>query len=194
MKIKSAYNYIISYPNGFWQRIKVFFLRKRVKIGKNFRVRGKLVITGPGSVIIGDDVLIDGRGQAVTPFTYSKEATITIGDHSFINGTRFGCVEEIIIGPYAIIGDARLLDTDFHSLETNRWAKEAKALHGPIRIGRNVWIASGAVILKGVQIGDNSVVGFNAVVTKDVPPNCVTAGNPAKVVRKLDVDGERPIE
>lgn len=185
MFIKRVHNYLVSHLNSLWYRIKFIILGKKIKIGRNFRVRGRLSIKGPGSVIIGDNVLIDGRGVTVTPYTYSPDAVIKIGDNSFINGARFGCVEKIDIGPYAILGDARIMDTDFHSIEINRHEKGAKVLHSPIIIEKNVWIASGAVILKGVKIGENSVIGFNAVVTGDIESNCIAAGNPARVVKQL---------
>lgn len=154
-------------------------------IGRNFRVRGKLKIRGPGRVIIGNDVIIDGRGHPVTPFTHHKNATISIGSNSFINGTRFGCRNKIMIGEYAILGDARIMDTDFHSIYPNRWSRDAIVESHPIIVGENLWIGGAAVILKGVEIGDNSVVGFASVVTEDVPENCVVAGNPAKVIKRI---------
>lgn len=178
-------SYIICRVNGFYYRSKFKVFRKKVQIGKSFKVRGRLRIKGPGMVIIGDNVHIDGKGQSVTPYTYSKTAVIRIGSNSYLNKTRFGCQDGIEIGPYAILGDAHILDTDFHSVEINRWSKEAKVLHSPITIGRNVWIAGKAIILKGVNIGDNSVIGPASVVTKDVPPNSFVAGNPARVIKDL---------
>ena len=56
----------------------------------------------------------------------------------------------------------------------------------PIHIGKRVWIGSGAIVLPGVTIGDNSVIGAGSVVTKDVPADCVYAGNPAKLIKKND--------
>lgn len=55
----------------------------------------------------------------------------------------------------------------------------------PVRIGRNVWVTSQCIILPGVTIGDGSIIGAGSVVTKDVPPNCLVAGNPAKIIRQL---------
>ena len=90
------------------------------------------------------------------------------------------------VGDDAILGDAMILDTDFHSIYPDRWSVEAKAESKPIRTGRNVWIGGAASVLKGVKIGDNSVVGFGPVVIRDVPRNSVVAGNPACVVKKLE--------
>jgi len=58
----------------------------------------------------------------------------------------------------------------------------------PIRIGRNVWIGFDCVVLPGVTIGDGSIVGARSVVTQDVPPFTVVAGNPARVIRKIEND------
>jgi maltose O-acetyltransferase len=80
-----------------------------------------------------------------------------------------------------------LVDTDFHSLQRDRSTNpHAPVLSAPICIGPNVWLAGQSVVLKGVTIGANSVVGFRAVVTRDVPADVVVAGNPARVVRQLD--------
>ncbi len=56
----------------------------------------------------------------------------------------------------------------------------------PIHIGKNVWIGSGAIVLPGVTIGDNSIVGAGSVVTKNVEPNSVVAGNPAKFIKSIN--------
>ena len=90
------------------------------------------------------------------------------------------------MGEFAILGDARIMDTDFHSIYPNRWAPEAKAETQPVLIEDNVWIGGAAAILKGVHIGGNSVVGFAAVVVSDVPANSVVAGNPAALVKTLE--------
>jgi acetyltransferase-like isoleucine patch superfamily enzyme len=155
-------------------------------------VRGPLKIRGPGKVIIGDNVLIDGRGHPVTPFTHHKDAVISIGSNSFVNGTRFGCQKKITIGEYAILGDARILDTDFHSIYPDRLSPNAVVESKPIIIGKNVWIGGAAIVLKGVNIGHNSVVGFGSVVTKDVPADCVVAGNPAKIIKTFQPNKPLP--
>ena len=62
----------------------------------------------------------------------------------------------------------------------------------PIVVDDNVWLAGQTVVLKGVRIGRNSVIGFRAVVTRDVPPDVIVAGNPAKVIRQLDQEPPAP--
>ena len=185
MRPMRTYNYIVSLVVGYLYRIKYCFILRKAVFGRKIRVRGKLKISGPGKVIIGDNVTIDGRGHAVTPFTHSEEAVIIIGSDSFINGTRFGCQKKITIGAKAILGDARILDTDFHSIYRNRWAEDAVVGSAPIEIGENVWVGANSAVLKGVKIGDNSVVGFGSVVTTVIPCNCVVAGNPARIIKEI---------
>ena len=55
----------------------------------------------------------------------------------------------------------------------------------PIKVGNNVWFGGNVVVLSGVEIGDNSVIGAGSVVTKNIPPNCVVAGNPCKIIKNL---------
>lgn len=180
-----AYSYLISVLKGLVCRTRYSLVGKRISIGKKFCVSGSLKIKGPGRVVIGKNVCVDGCGHPVTLFTYSEDAVISIGSNSFVNGTRFGCQEKISIGDYAILGDARILDTDFHSIAPNRHSADAIIKSTPVMIDENVWVGGAATILKGVHVGRDSVVGFAAVVTRDVPPGCVVAGNPACIVRNL---------
>ena len=108
------------------------------------------------------------------------------GNHCFANyGLIALDVAEIRIGNNVMFGSNVQLMTPIHPLdpELRREGWEAGA---PINIGDNVWVGSGAIILPGVTVGANSVVGAGAVVSRDVPPNVVVAGNPARVVRNLD--------
>lgn len=178
-----ALNYIFAVLKGRYYKLKYGLTNRKVTFGKQLLVRGPLKISGPGRVIIGDNVSIDGRGHPVTPFTHHKDAVISIGSNSFVNGTRFGCQTKIAIGEYAILADARILDTDFHSIYPDRWSPNAVVKCKPVLIGKNVWVGAAAIVLKGVKIGDNSVVGFGSVVTRDVPADCVVTGNPTKIVK-----------
>lgn len=187
-----TFGYIFALLRGCYYKLKYGLFNNRVTLGKRLLVRGPLKIKGPGKVIIGDNVSIEGRGHPVTPFTHHKDALLTIGSNSFINGTRFGCQTRITIGEYAILADARILDTDFHSIYPDRWSPEAVVESRPLVIGKNVWIGAAAIVLKGVTIGDNSVVGFGSVVTKDVPANCVVAGNPAKIIKTFQPNEPLP--
>lgn len=149
----------------------------RLSFGKRFSLQGKLQCRGPGSVVFGDDVIVDA---VTTPYTHSPSAVIRIGDRCFVNGTRFGCTDKIEVGSDCILADARIMDTDFHGVSKNRNDPCAVIGVSPVSIGKNVWIAAGVAVLKGVQIGDDSVVAFGSVVTKSLPSGRIAGGNPAK--------------
>ena len=117
--------------------------------------------------------------------TLQPDASITIGDNVRLNGCDIQAATTITIGDDCILGSCVIVDTDYHSVELDRRLPGATPRTAPISIGRNVWIAGGAAILKGVSIGEDSVVGYGAVVTGAVPAGVVVAGNPARVVRTL---------
>lgn len=109
---------------------------------------------------------------------------ITIGKNVFINsGCCFQDQGGIRIGDGCFIGHQVVFATIDHDLDPNRRAENHVA---PIVLGKNVWVGSHATILKGVTIGDGSVVAAGAVVTKDVPPMTVVGGVPARVIRKIE--------
>ncbi|RPI79643.1 MAG: acyltransferase [Desulfobacteraceae bacterium] len=174
--------YATALVKSFWYRIKYEKILKKAVFGKRVRINGKLIIRGPGQIIFGDDIRCAG---VVTPFTHRSEAVIKIGKKVFLNGTRFGAAKRIEIGSRCILADCRIMDNDFHSLSENRDSAEAAVGVAPVRLGDNVWVGGQAGILKGVTIGENSVIGFGAVVTSDIDANVVAMGNPARAVRKI---------
>jgi len=158
--------------------------RPRVKIGRSLLLYGRLKIRGPGRVIIGDNVEI---GMLVTPYTHSPEAVITIGDRTFLNGTRFGCRERIDVGARSILAECRITDYDYHSVHPLHRNDPAWVKSRPVRIGENVWITVQCIVLKGVTIGQGSTIAANSLVTNDIPSFVIAGGNPAVVLKKLDV-------
>jgi len=160
----------------------------RFQAGKNFRVYGSLSVRGPGRVVFGDNMRLE---MHVTPWTYSSDAVIRIGDDGFLNGTRFGCQSAITIGRRAILADASIMDTDFHSVRADRHSADAPVRVGAVTIGDNVWIAAKVGILPGTTVGDNSVVGYGAVCSGHFTANSIIAGNPARVVKPVPGLAER---
>ena len=133
-------------------------------------------------------------------FSIGKNGKCTVGDYTLLNGALVMAEELIEIGNYCIISwNVGIADSDFHPIDPVLRHQDAMALSpfaenrpprppirtAPVRIKDNVWIGMGAVILKGVTIGENSVVAAGAIVTKNVPPNTIVAGNPAKIVKRL---------
>ncbi|HJQ19123.1 MAG TPA: acyltransferase [Gemmatimonadaceae bacterium] len=157
----------------------------RVRAGRNFRVYGRLHVRGPGEVVFGDDVSVLGRA---TPWTYSDDARITVGDRVLLGAARFGCVREISIGDDSILADVTITDTDFHSTRARRRHDDAPVRIAPVHIGRNVWLAQHAALLPGASIGENSVVSFGAVCMRAFPANVIIVGNPAKIAGPIPSD------
>jgi len=133
-------------------------------------------------------------------FSLGPKGTVKVGDFTLLNGAIIMAEERIEIGNYCLISwNVGIADSDFHPLDAAARRVDAMALAPflpdrparpeiktkPVIIEDDVWIGMGAVILKGVRIGKGSVVAAGAIVTRDVPPNSVVAGNPATVVKEL---------
>ena len=164
---------------------------RRVRLGRGV-VATRLRIRGPGRVEIGDGANLFAFSGKTRLDTRSPDAVIVIGERSRVNETHIQAVSRVEIGPDCILGRAHILDTDMHSLALDRRTNpDAWVRSEPVVIEGNVWVARGAAILPGVRIGAGSVVAYGAVVTSDVPPGVLVAGNPAQVVRELD-EAEQP--
>lgn len=97
------------------------------------------------------------------------------------------CVDDthIYVGDYTMIGPNVIIATAGHPILPELREKTYQ-FNMPVRIGRNCWIGAGAILLPGVTVGDNSVVGAGSVVTKDLPADVVAVGNPCRVLREID--------
>ena len=91
---------------------------------------------------------------------------------------------DIYIGDSVMIGPNVTIATAGHPVDPELRRKVAQ-FNIPVRIGNNVWIGAGAVILPGITIGENSVIGAGSIVTKDIPANVVAVGNPCRVLRPI---------
>lgn len=119
----------------------------------------------------------------VTPFYTDFGKNIRIGKNVFINsGCTFMDRGGITIGDDAFIGPNVCLITENHGLAPNA---RRSLISKPIVLESNVWIGARAIVLGGVTVGKNSVIGAGSVVTKDVPPNTVVVGNPARPIKNL---------
>ena len=105
---------------------------------------------------------------------------------SLADGAWAYCLDEITIGNRVCIGeDVRLL-TGSHSLTSPTFDLITK----PITIKDNVWVATGAIVLPGVTIGEGSIVGAGSVVTKSLPANCIAVGSPARPIKRFNFDSK----
>lgn len=149
-----------------------------------------------------------GRAATIylgTMFDVGGEGRVHIGEFALVHGAWIICEASVEIGDYSLISwNVVLMDSyRFPSeVRSRRRALEQLARHPlrcaerkaearPIRIGRNAWIGFECCVLPGVCVGDGSIVGARSVVTEDVPPYTVVAGNPARVIRQLENDEAR---
>tara|TARA_R110001599_G_scaffold353459_1_gene592418 strand:- start:115692 stop:116414 length:723 start_codon:yes stop_codon:yes gene_type:complete len=145
-------------------------------------------ITGNNIAIGRCFTAIGEPGQRVEVGVWGREdgeGRITIGDCVLMSpGSRISASDEITIGNGVMLANgAYITDSDWHTIY-DRTKRDERVT--PVIIGDNVWLGDHSTVLKGVTIGENSVVAARAVVIKDVPANVVVAGNPAKVVKELD--------
>lgn len=164
------------------------------KIGKNHLIYYPLHLVGGGNVKIGNNFKCQRRVRIEALRTeryYKNQPIITIGNNVYINwDCHIGGINKIIIGNNVLIGSKVMIIDHQHGEITNEALKLSPAIRplyskGPIVISDNVWIGEGTAIMPNVTIGKNSIIGANSVVTKDIPENCVAAGNPARVIKYL---------
>ncbi len=185
-----------------WMRahgmLNLKYARLLVRLGRlKLRHRGRLKTDGMAFV-----------GPGVT-FEIGKGATVHLGRFCWIgHGTKIRCHEgEVRIGAKTVMGQectisafqhvsigreciladrVMLIDFDHGVVETDRPVREQGIYKRDVRVGNNVWIGYGAAFLRGVTVGDNSVIGTYAVVSRDVPANAVAGGVPVRVIRMRD--------
>jgi acetyltransferase-like isoleucine patch superfamily enzyme len=175
-----------------------------VRYGTDCRFRGRPIVklARGAQIRLGTAVSVNSRADsnpAGIPHptilaTLGPGSSITIGDRTGISGASITARQRITIGSDVLIGaGACVWDTDFHPLDpAERLVHQtAGAASWPVTICDGVFIGGRALILKGVTIGMNAVVGAGAVVTKDVRPGDVVCGNPARVVGSVHGMAER---
>jgi acetyltransferase-like isoleucine patch superfamily enzyme len=127
---------------------------------------------------------VDDSFLLIPPFYATGGPDTRVGRNVFINqNCTFYDLGGLDIADDVMIGPNVSLITSGHPLEPSR--RRAAVIAKPIAIGRNVWIGAGTTIIGGVSVGENSVVAAGSVVTKDVPPDTLVGGNPARVIRSI---------
>jgi acetyltransferase-like isoleucine patch superfamily enzyme len=131
---------------------------------------------------------VDDSFSLIPPFFTTGGENIRVGRNVFINqNCTLYDLGGIDIGDDVMIGPNVSLITSGHPVDPAR--RREAVIAKPIAIGRNVWIAANVTIIGGVTIGENSVVAAGSVVTRDVPPDTLVGGNPAKVIRSIGDGG-----
>jgi acetyltransferase-like isoleucine patch superfamily enzyme len=127
---------------------------------------------------------VDDGFRLIPPFYTAYGLAIRVGQRVFINqNCTLYDFAEVSIGDDVMIGPNVSLLSAGHPVAPSQ--RRASLIGKPIVIGRNVWIAAGATIIGGVTVGDDSVVAAGSVVTRDVPPDTLVGGNPARVIRSI---------
>ena len=162
---------------------------QKVTYGKNLR-GNRISLKNVGKIEIGNGVSLnsfpDGDVYRTGLLTHYKSAVILIGNNCNLNGTIIHCNSKVSIGSYCMFGPGtKIVDNDSHRLSIDIIERRKAANSIPIYIEDNVWVGMNSLILKGVRIGENSVVAAHSVVTKDIPKNVLVAGNPAKIIKQL---------
>lgn len=177
--------------------VRLMFAIYGIAWGRRWRILGMPIIQRyRGSLIeLGDGLELRSWYSAnpaapnhpVVLATRSAGAVIRIGQNCGLTGATLVAAERIEIGDHVLIGaNATIVDTDFHPLDPQRRRRDIlNGRHRPVVIEDDVFVGMGSFVLKGVRIGRGSVVGAGSVVSRDVPPSVVVAGNPAYVIRKL---------
>ena len=174
--------------------IELAFRKRCASVGENFQMGNSLFVLNEGRIQIGNSVAFFGSSDIQFSNIVSRQPELRIGDHTNIgHGCAFDIADSVTVGAYCnLAANVRVRDFDGHPMDA--MARRTKPTPpegiGPIRIGNDVWIGTGAMILKGVTIGDRAVVAAMSVVASDVPPDTLVAGNPARAIRCLN--GSRP--
>jgi acetyltransferase-like isoleucine patch superfamily enzyme len=169
-----------------------------ISIGKSWIAYGSpdLITHGNGNVTIGNKFKFNsgkhfnviGRNQTLSFQVWGK---LTIGNHVRMSGTTIICRNTISIGNNVMIGgNVVIYDSDFHSLDPKKRNAEPEdrsdVVTAPVVICDGVFIGAHTTILKGVVIGENSIVALGSVVTNHIPANEIWGGNPARFIRKIN--------
>lgn len=196
--------------NQLWRwlvypQVRLIFVLNGISWGRDWRFFGVPIIQkhrrshmsfGPGLSLrssLNSNPLSPNHPVVLT--TWLEGACLKVGANFAMTGGTICCAENITIGDDVSLGaNSVVTDTDFHPLTPyGRKIDSSAGKMAPIIIEDEVFIGLNCLILKGVTIGEGSVVGAGSVVTKNIPPHCIAAGNPAKLIRYLDPYEDIPV-
>jgi len=152
------------------------------KIGNNVIFRRPLELYYPNALEIGDNTMI----QEFTAIKSSKDGKIKIGKNCRINRNNLINGKDIHIGDDCVFGPKVSIFSADHNSKKGELIRLQGETTEKVRIGNDVWIGANAVILKGITIGNGAIIGASSVVTKDVDPNTIVAGIPARFIKKRE--------
>lgn len=177
--------------------VRVLFLMNGINWGKGWRFFGVPILQRhrKSEMVFGDYMQLRsthrsnplGPNHPVFLTTWRENAELQIGEYFAMTGGTICAAERISIADHVTVGaNVTIVDTDFHPIDPDRRLSDpAFGNTAPVVIEQNVFIGMNSLILKGVHIGESSVIGAGSVVTKDIPARTVSAGNPAKIIKEL---------
>jgi acetyltransferase-like isoleucine patch superfamily enzyme len=183
------------FKNQFRFRKRFFLERSKANLIGSPIIKQPSLFIGDGTINFGDLVQL---GYYPSPYFFSgyshlearnKESQINFGNDIIINNNLVIIAEKnVSICNNVLIGtNVEIYDSDFHSVLKNRRGNKNHSI-SPVLIKENVWIGSNVKILKGVEIGENTVISNSSVVTKSFPSNVIIGGIPAKIISNIDND------
>ena len=161
-----------------------YYFREAQALGPRVRLWGVPAVENQGQLLIGDRVRL-ASGISTLQISVGPHGTLRIGDRVLINhGCSIGATKLVSIGDRCNIGSqCILIDNAFHEIDPER--RDQQPDSAPVILEDNVWLAARVIVLPGVTIGKNTVVGAGSVVTRDLPPDVLAAGVPARVLRPV---------
>lgn len=186
---------VVEKLNNAFNLLYTLWLSREIKaVGENVYFRYPFSLRGGKYIKIGKEACFDQRFRldAIDELLGTQfEPEIIIGDYvSIQKDCHIGAINKIIIGNNVLLASKVYISDHSHGEITRHAlllppAQRKLYSKGPVIIEDNVWLGEGVVVLPGVTIGENTIVGANAVVTRSIPKNCIAGGNPARIIREL---------
>ena len=178
----------------FWPINQITWLFQGIPLNR-ITAYGFLFINNSGKIDLKDNIIINSNkfanmigGDVRSTITVSKGGHLFIGANVQLSNSTIYCCEKIIIEDFVMVGGGcKIWDTDFHPLDIKQRKinPNENSKSRPIHIKKYAFIGADCLILKGVTIGENSVIGAGSVVRKDIPRNQIWAGNPAIYINDI---------
>jgi len=176
----------------------IYFSIFQIEGKKKVKINGPLFLRVYGKFILGENININSSyifnpigGQTFTSIVVYPNGILEIKDGVGISNSAIWCSDKITIEENVIIGgDCKIYDTDFHSIHAKHRLAEIDTdiKTSPVKIGKNSFIGTGTIILKGVNIGENAIIAAGSVVSKNIPDNEIWGGNPICFIKKIELE------
>ncbi len=172
-------------------KLRISLQTHNVKHGK--RIRGNnCIIINKGKIELGNGVSLNSfpNGELFKSglLAHLPQSQIIIGNNCELNGTVIHSRNSVTVGDNCLFGPGVIiLDNDSHNTSIDPIQRRSGSISdSPVVIGNNVWVGMRSIIMKGVHLGDNSIIAAGSLVTKDVPANQLFGGNPAVFIKNLN--------